>query len=91
VQTVTQNVTAKSDATVLFERSCKVTRIPTAEFRAFRGFVGQQAIAFITAVDDWLEARNVAKPQRTKRKLTTAGVYTFAYFDRDKPIKRKSV
>ncbi len=81
VQTVTSNVTAKSDAAVLFERSCKVSKLPTGEFQAFRSFVGEQAIAFITAIDDWLEARAASHLKGT-RKLTTAGVYTFAYFDK---------
>jgi hypothetical protein len=84
---VTANVTAKSDAAVLFERSCKVTRIPTKEFQAFRKFVAEQAIAFITAIDDWLEAR--AKNDTTgESPRTTAGVYTFAYFDRNANVRK---
>ena len=80
VQTVTANVTAKSKNDVLFERSCKVTRIPSKEFRAFRIFVAEQSTAFITAIDDWLEAR-ARGHQKAGQRPTTAGVYTFAYFD----------
>ena len=78
VETVTRNVTAQREQDVLFERSCKVTRLPAAEFNAFREYVGNQALAFLTAVDDWLEGRNT-RPSTTQRALCTAGVYTFAY------------
>jgi hypothetical protein len=78
VETVTRNVTAKREQDVLFERSCKVTRLPASEFDAFREYVGQQAISFLTAVDDWLESRN-STTKRSKIALRTAGVYTFAY------------
>jgi Family of unknown function (DUF6502) len=78
VETVTRNVTAKDEKNVLFERSCKVTRLPEKEFPAFRDYVGQQALAFLTAVDDWLESRNQST-QKTGVPLCTAGVYTFAY------------
>jgi len=78
VETVTRNVTAANEKNVLFERSCKVTRLPVAEFSAFREYVDQQALCFLTAVDDWLEGRNKSLG-KTKGKLCTAGVYTFAY------------
>jgi hypothetical protein len=81
VETVTKNVTSATEEDVLFERSCKVTRLPPKEFGAFREYVGQQAIAFITAIDDWLESRNLPATRRRKG-LRTAGVYTFAYMDR---------
>jgi hypothetical protein len=82
VETVTKNVTAASDKDVLFERSCKVTRLPAREFAAFKTYVGQQAIAFITGIDDWLESRNAPSSKLNSRNLRTAGVYTFAYMDR---------
>lgn len=86
VETVTRNVTTKNEKRVLFERSCKVTRLPKKEFDAFRDFVGQQALAFLTAVDDWLEGRNQPADKRGSN-LCTAGVYTFAYVrSRGKPI-----
>jgi hypothetical protein len=81
VETVTNTVTATRSQDVLFERSCKVTRLPSKEYGAFRNYVHEQAIAFITAIDDWLESRNVP-PERTTKGLRTAGVYTFAYIDR---------
>ncbi len=78
VETVTRNVTTEDKSKVLFERSCKVTRLPLREFAAFRDYVDKQALAFLTAVDDWLEGRNQPADKRV-RKLCTAGVYTFAY------------
>lgn len=78
VETVTRNVTAANETDVLFERSCKVTRLPATEFYAFREYVDQQALSFLTAVDDWLEGRN-RSPGKVKGRLCTAGVYTFAY------------
>jgi hypothetical protein len=78
VETVTKNVTARSDEEVLFERSCKVSRLPKHKIQEFRKYLNQQAIAFITAVDDWLESRN-SHSKRESRRTVTAGVYTFAY------------
>jgi len=78
VETVTRNVTAKSEQDVLFERSCKVTKLPAGEVGEFRDYVGQQALAFLSSVDDWLESRN-SKLNRSKVRHRTAGVYTFAY------------
>lgn len=77
-ETVTRNVTAKSDQDVLFERSAKVTGLPVSEINAFRQYVGQQALAFIIAIDDWLESRSVTT-LKSKARRCTAGVYTFAY------------
>jgi hypothetical protein len=82
VETVVRNVTSKRSTDVLFERSCKVTRLPTKQFGEFRDYVSQQANAFLTAVDDWLESRNVPQDDR-HTKVHTAGVYTFAYADRN--------
>ncbi len=87
VETVTRNVTAKREGDVLFERSCKVTKLPAYEFDAFREYVGQQAISFLTAVDDWLESRN-SSAKRSKAALCTAGVYTFAYMGTKRVARR---
>lgn len=78
VETVTNNVTAKSEQDVLFERSSKVTRLPIGEYENFRRYTGQQALALLAAVDDWLESRNspVDKPAE---QVCTAGIYAFAY------------
>ena len=71
------------------QQSCKVHRLPKTKASAFRTFVRQQAIVFLTAVDDWLEARVEAPVQkRRKSKLCAAGVFTFAYLDPAKANRR---
>jgi hypothetical protein len=80
VETVMNNVSAKDNDDVLFERSCKVTRLPITEFKNFREYVSEQAAVFISTIDDWLERRNVVT--KSSKKTQTAGVYTFAYVDR---------
>jgi hypothetical protein len=88
LETVLNNVNSSSKKNLLFEQSCKVRRLPTSNAAAFRVFVRQQAIVFLTAVDDWLEARvERSTRKRTKSKTCAAGVFTFAYMD---PLKRTS-
>ena len=82
LQTVLNNVNSRSKASLLFEQSCKVRRLPTSKAPAFKVFVRQQAIAFLTAVDDWLEARvEGANRKHGRSKTCAAGVFTFAYLD----------
>jgi len=85
IETVTQNAAASAKKDLLFERSCKVTRLPRSDASAFREFVSQQAFTFLIAVDDWLESR-VARHQNVRKQTCTAGVFTFAYID---PLKEK--
>jgi len=80
VETVTQNAAASTKEDLLFERSCKVTRLPRADASAFREFARQQAFTFLIAVDDWLESR-VQRKQNVGKEKCTAGVFTFAYID----------
>jgi hypothetical protein len=82
VETVTQNISSESKDDLLFERSCKVTKLPKSEATAFREFVRQQAFTFLIAVDDWLESK-VVKSGAIPRKTCTAGVFTFAYLGDD--------
>lgn len=87
VETVTRNISAKREEDVFFERSCKVTALPFSEINAFREYVDQQALAFIVAVDDWLEARS-AKKETPNVQPCTAGVYTFAYVKANRKTSR---
>lgn len=80
VETVTQNVAAASKDDLLFERSCKVSKLPRSDAPAFREFVRQQAFTFLIAVDDWLETR-VAKGSKSRARTCTAGVFTFAFIE----------
>lgn len=89
LETVLNNIHANSKTALLFEQSCKVRRLPTAKAAAFKSFVRQQAIAFLTAVDDWLEARVASSVRkRPTQKTCSAGVFTFAYMD---PPKRTRI
>ena len=78
VETVNKNVTAKHEQDLLFERSCQVSHLPASDFNSFRDYVGQQAIAFLTSVDDWLENRSKSS-KRSAARHCTAGVHTFAF------------
>ena len=86
VETVTRNVTAKNEGDVLFERSAKVTGLPASEFNAFREYVNQQALAFVIAVDDWLETRSASTKNSEEQRLT-AGIYTFAYVAANRGVR----
>jgi hypothetical protein len=83
IETVVNNVNSRSKADLLFEQSCKVRELPATNCPAFRQFVRQQGIVFLTAVDDWLESRAVGPTRNGKSVQTyTAGAFTFAYIDR---------
>ena len=85
------NINSRTKSNLLFEQSCKVHKLPKSKAPAFRVFVRQQAIAFLTAVDDWLEARvEIPKQKRTTSKLCAAGVFTFAYLDAVKKDRRSA-
>jgi hypothetical protein len=88
LETVLNNVNARSKAKLLFEQSCKVRHLPHSQAANFRAFVRDQAIAFLTGVDDWLEAR-VKQPEKHGRNLRTcaAGAFTFAYIDSAKLLR----
>jgi len=82
LETVANNVNSRSKRDLLFEQSCKVRRLPISDCGPFRTFVRQQAIAFLTAVDDWLEARvESGARRRSKPKTCSAGAFAFAYID----------
>jgi hypothetical protein len=83
IETVIHNVNSQSKVDLLFEQSCKVHRLPSSIRPAFRAFVRQQGIAFLTAIDDWLEARAATSTRSSRRtRNCSAGVFTFAYVDR---------
>jgi hypothetical protein len=81
VETVIGNVTTDNKEEVLFERSAKVRQFPAVAASEFREFTKSQAVAFLGAVDDWMEARADAAKGKRGRKCT-AGVFTFAFMDK---------
>lgn len=80
IETMSRNVVTPDKEEALFERSSKVKRLPVSAAQAFRQFVNGQALAFLEAVDDWLEGR-VEMGKKSKEKKCTAGVFAFAFMD----------
>jgi len=80
IETMTRNVETQSKGELLFERSCKVRRLPISAGSDFREFVNGQALAFLEAVDDWLEGR-VEEGKMSDETKCTAGVFAFAFMD----------
>ena len=80
VETVTRNVTTARKENTLFERSSKVKAFPVSAANEFRALVNQQAIAFLSVIDDWLEAK-VEDSRRVRTKKCTAGAFAFAFLD----------
>ena len=80
IETMTRNVETQDKRAVLFERSCKVQRLPVSAKPDFREFVNGQALAFLEAVDDWLESR-VEEGKLSRERKCTAGVFAFAFVD----------
>jgi hypothetical protein len=85
VETVSRNTTSRNKRDLLFERAAKVPRLPVKELDAFRKYVQAQSIAFISAIDDWLESRSLSK-DIVGRRTVPAGVHTFAFIE--KPNRR---
>lgn len=80
IETMSRNVVTPDKGEALFERSSKVRRLPVSAAPAFRQFVNAQALAFLEAVDDWLEGR-VEMGKKSKERKCTAGVFAFAFMD----------
>lgn len=80
IETMSRNVTARNKEEVLFERSSKVRKLPISRAPEFRAFVNSQALAFLEAVDDWLENR-VEEGKGSRERKCTAGVFAFAFMD----------
>jgi hypothetical protein len=84
VETAHFNFTPGGKRAPLLQRAAAVRTLPRSLRRNFREYVNEQGNAFVTNIDDWLEAHaqptNRRAPLRRQR-LTNAGVYAFAYFD----------
>lgn len=86
VQTAHFNFTPAGMQQPLLQRAASIRRLPRKHKAAFREYVNQQGNAFITNIDDWLEARAMREKQsaassKSKSSATSAGVYAFAYVD----------
>lgn len=86
LQTAHFNFTPAGIQRPLLQRAASIRRLPRKHKAAFREYVNQQGNAFITNIDDWLEARAMREKQgvpssKPKSRATSAGVYAFAYVD----------
>lgn len=84
VQTAFSNFSPAGRRQPLLQRSAAVRALPRSLRPDFQAFVNTQGNAFVTSVDDWLEARSVPIQKAGKKGSRTyarAGIYAFAYFD----------
>lgn len=79
-ETVGKNTTTKRKGDLLLERAAQISDLPRKDARAFRKFAQTQGMAFLTAIDDWLETRSHSKPRR-RDEVCNAGVFAFAFID----------
>jgi hypothetical protein len=83
VTTVCRNTDPSRQAMSLIERYAYVPDLSKAEASAFAEFTRSQGMAYLEAVDDWLEQRRIGRvshDHRTGRtKGIAAGVHLFAY------------
>jgi hypothetical protein len=65
----------------LIERTARVPDLDAREAKAFVDFTRRQGLAYLQAVDDWLETRRIASKSKGKPRpsITGAGVHLFAY------------
>lgn len=86
VETVARNTSSRDSGFTLIERFARVPDLDLTEAQAFADFTHRQGLAYLRAVDDWLEARRVhessgRRPQR--RPSIGAGVHLYAYMGND--------
>lgn len=80
--TVLRNTDPSQARTPLIERSARVPDLDAREAKAFAEFTQKQGLAYLQAVDDWLETRRVARAtgkRRSRKGSMGAGVHLFAY------------
>lgn len=81
--TALHNTKAKKTEASLLERSARVPDLDAAEAQEFARFTKTQGLAYLQAVDDWLEARRIAVADAPKKgapiKSVGAGVHVYAY------------
>lgn len=87
-ESVMKNTQSEKKEDLLFERACKVFHLPVSEAQAFRHYMQQQGVAFLEAVDDWLETRS-ARSAGTRKKTCSAGAFAFAFIDDKQPPPTK--
>lgn len=84
VSTVYRNASGATGEPPLLERYSYVPDLDPMNRRAFAEFTRLQGLAYLQAVDDWLEQSRVRSPRhalRTRAKGITAGVHLITYLD----------
>jgi hypothetical protein len=87
-ETVMKNTQSEKKEDLLFERACKVFHLPVSEAQAFRHYMQKQGVAFLEAIDDWLETRS-SRSAGTRKKTCSAGAFAFAFIDDKQPSATK--
>jgi hypothetical protein len=64
---------------LLFEVMTRVPRLPGRNISDFKKYARAQGMAYVSAVDDWLESRNLPKSSREAKNSREAGVVVFAF------------
>lgn len=79
LRTIAHNSERRYKGDVLLEVMAQVPRLPRDEIPNFKKFTKAQGLIFARAADDWLEARNLRRLQRSRRPSLEAGVVAFAF------------
>jgi hypothetical protein len=80
--TINQNTSAQSSKAKLIERFASVRDLPEKDLQAFCEFSQNHGTAFLSGVDDWLEARRPKSRSAGKSSGLTAGIHVFAYVEK---------
>ena len=86
LRTVRYNVSRGREEESLIERYTHLPSLRVRDVAAFKRFSQQQGSAFLSSVEDWLQARNATL--KSHRKGVSAGVHLIAFVDR--PEMRRS-
>jgi hypothetical protein len=82
VTTVCGNTDPSRKSIPLIERYAYAPDMSKKEAKAFADFTRNQGMAYLEAVDDWLEQRRVkGKAPLSRKTSVAAGVHLFAYMD----------
>jgi hypothetical protein len=92
VSTVSRNTNRDRDSLTLIDRHAYTADLNSADRVAFAEFTRSHGMAYLEAIDDWLEQRRVRRRpgSRAGIKGVAAGVYLFAYLGDEGTVSVKS-
>lgn len=86
VETASRNMSEKKGRLSLIERYAHVPDMASKEARSFATFSRQQGQAYLDAIEDWLEVRQVSRRASAKgARSSNAGVHIFAFVGKSRP------